>query len=192
MYRVPANATTHRPLVLVRHGESSWNESSLVQGQNDEAQLTHRGREQASAAAASLREHPIDLIISSDLARALQTAQIVGAALGLEIVTSTELRERSFGEFEGRALSELPASMSGIENRVVVDDEALPPGGESLRELHARAGDFVESLRRDRVGERLLLVTHGGTIRALRAYCKGETMQNLAWDRVGNCSIWAV
>ena len=176
----------------MRHGESSWNESKLVQGQNDEAQLTDRGREQVRAAVASLREYSFDVIVSSDLSRALQTAQIVGDALSLEIVTSTALRERSFGAFEGRALRELPASLSGIENRVVVDDEAHPPGGESLRELHARAGNFIEPLRRDRVGERLLLVTHGGTIRALRAYCAGKTMKNLAWDRVGNCSIWTV
>jgi len=192
VYRVAANATTHEPLVLVRHGESSWNESKLVQGQNDAAQLTDRGREQANSVVTSLREYSLDVIVSSDLARALQTAQIVGEALGLEIVTSTALRERSFGAFEGRALKELPSSLSGIENHVVIDDEARPPGGESLRELHARAGNFIESLRRDRVGERLLLVTHGGTIRALRAYGEGASMQNLAWDRVGNCSIWTV
>ncbi len=191
MYRVPANAT-HQPLVLVRHGESSWNELRLVQGQNDEAQLTEHGREQTRSAAALLRERPFDVIVSSDLARALQTAQIAGQAMGLDVVTSKALRERSFGEFEGRALRELPNSLSGIENRVVVDDDAHPPGGESLRELHARAGGLVESLRRERAGERLLLVTHGGTIRALRAYCSGATMQNLPWDRVGNCSIWTV
>ncbi len=178
--------------MLVRHGESSWNESRLVQGQNDEAQLTIRGRVQASDAAASLRDYAFDVIVSSDLVRALQTAEIMGDALDLGVITSTALRERSFGEFEGRALRDLPASLSGIENRVVVDDESRPPGGESLREVHARAGNFIESLRRDHEGERLLLVTHGVTIRALRAYAEGASMQNLAWDRVGNCSIWTV
>lgn len=192
MYRVRANPTTHQRFVLVRHGESTWNELKLVQGQNDEAQLNERGKQQASCAVASLRQHSFDLILSSDLARALQTAEILGQALGLEIDTTTALRERSFGEFEGRALSELPASQSGIEYRMVVDDQAHPPGGESLRELQARAGNFIESLHAERTGERLLLVTHGGTIRALRAYCEGVTMQNLAWDRVRNCSMWTV
>jgi probable phosphoglycerate mutase len=189
---VSANQTTHPPIVLVRHGESTWNELKLVQGQNNEAQLTGRGIEQANAAVALLRAHHFDAILSSDLSRSLQTAQVFARALDLEIAAATALRERSFGDFEGRALSELSSSLSGIADHEVIDDEAHPPGGESLRDVHKRVGEFIETIRDQRRGERLLLVTHGGTIHAIRAFCAGLSMQNLDWDLVANCSIWTV
>jgi broad specificity phosphatase PhoE len=81
---------------------------------------------------------------------------------------------------------------SGISGYRVVDEDASPREGESLRQLLRRASDFMEDLRLNRTGQRLLLVTHGGTIRALRAYCQGESMMDREWDRVGNCSIWDV
>src|ERR1039458_3614057 len=104
---VSAIHSTPHPLVLVRHGESTWNELKLVQGQNNAAQLNGRGREQAKAAVTSLRACNFDVILSSDLTRALQTAQVFAHALDLEIVTAAALRERSFGDLEGRGLSEL-------------------------------------------------------------------------------------
>jgi broad specificity phosphatase PhoE len=178
--------------VLLRHGQSTWNHLHLIQGQNDEAVLTQKGKEQARLAAAELREHPFDVIISSDLTRTLETAQIVGEQLGLGVELAVGLRERDYGVLEGRPASEMTVAESGISGYRVVDDDASPLEGESLRELLQRAGNFMEELRSKRAGQRMLLVTHGGTIRALRAYCQGESMMNLEWDRVGNCSLWDV
>jgi broad specificity phosphatase PhoE len=187
-----ANQTTLHPLVLVRHGESDWNESKLVQGQNNESNLNDRGREQAHEAGRSLRGQAFDAIVSSDLARTLETAQIIAHELELTVTTSRALRERSFGDFEGRPLGELTPALSGIEHHVVVDDDAHPKNGESLLELWLRVGNYVESLRAQRRDQRLLLVTHGGTIHALRAYCAGELPLHHYWYRVENCSIWTV
>jgi probable phosphoglycerate mutase len=178
--------------VLVRHGQSHWNELKLIQGQSDEAQLTPKGREQAREAVANLREYSFDAIVTSDLARARETAEVIASALDLTIAMTAQLRERSFGVYEGRPLKELPASLAGIEGGIVTDEDAHPEGGESLRALYARAGTFVDMLHQERPDERLLLVTHGGTIRALRAYCEGRPMLLLPWDRVSNCSIWTV
>jgi broad specificity phosphatase PhoE len=189
---VSANRTTLHPLVLVRHGESNWNELKLVQGQNNEATLNDRGREQAREAALRLRNQDFDAIMSSDLARTLETAQIIAPEIELTIMTTSALRERSFGDFEGRPLGEMTPSLSGIENHVVVDDKAHPKNGESLLELWLRVGSFVESLREQRRDQRLLLVTHGGTIHALRAYCAGEAPLHHYWYRVENCSVWTV
>jgi broad specificity phosphatase PhoE len=189
---VPANQTSLHPLVLVRHGESTWNELKLVQGQNNESNLNDQGREQAREAGRSLRGQDFDVILSSDLARTLETAEIIAQELELNITTTRALRERSFGDFEGRALREMTPSLSGIENHVVVDDHAHPENGESLLELWRRVGDFVESLRERRRDERLLIVTHGGTIHALRAYCAGEAPLDHYWYRVENCSVWTV
>jgi probable phosphoglycerate mutase len=175
----------------VRHGESAWNELKLVQGQSGDVALTARGIEQARSVADTLRQYRFDSILSSDLDRARQTAAVLSDALGLDVIVTPSLRERSFGVFEGGPLADLPSSLSGISHGVVFDDQARAPGGESLREVHARVAGLLEQLR-DEPGERRLLVTHGGAIRAIRAYCAGVTMQNLVWDVVENCSVWTV
>ena len=183
---------TPRRLVLVRHGESAWNELKLVQGQSGGVPLTARGIEQARSVADTLGQYRFDSILSSDLDRARQTATVLSDALGLDVIVIPALRERSFGVFEGGPLADLPSSLSGISQGVVVDDQARPPGGESLREVHARIAGLLEQLRDEPGGQRRLLVTHGGAIRAIRAYCAGVTMQNLVWDAVENCSVWTV
>jgi len=174
----------------VRHGQSTWNDSRLVQGQRDDAQLTPLGRSQALEAAQSLRGTSYDAIISSDLSRALETARIIGQELAVPVRTDAQLRERSFGEFEGAPLDELTPALSGIQGGWVVDVSAHPIGGESLDELFARTALYLEHLISQQQGRRIILVTHGGTIRAIRAYLEGRSMTGLEWDAVANCSIW--
>jgi broad specificity phosphatase PhoE len=185
----PRHATPR--VVLLRHGESTWNKRKIVQGQLDDARLSLEGRAQSSAVAETLRDYSFQWIVTSDLIRARETAAIVDDALGLEVAVAPALRERSYGVYEGRPLAELPSSASGVKDGRVVDSSARPEGGESLDDLYERCATFVDALRaagRDR----LLLVTHGGTIRALRAYCEGLVMQDLVWDRVSNCSVWPI
>jgi broad specificity phosphatase PhoE len=188
---MPDQPTPNSRVVLLRHGESTWNEQKLVQGQLDDARLSAKGRSQASAVAETLRDYDFKWIVTSDLTRARETAAIVDDALGLEVAIAPALRERSYGVYEGRPMSELPSSMTGIDNGRVVDASARPEGGESLDDLYERCAKFVDSLRAAG-NDRLLLVTHGGTIRALRAYCEGLVMQDLEWDRVSNCSVWPI
>jgi probable phosphoglycerate mutase len=178
-------------VVLLRHAESTWNEQQIVQGQLDDARLSAAGKSQASAVAETLRSHSFNWIVTSDLTRARETAAIVDDALGLEVAIAPALRERSFGVYEGRPFAQLPSSASGIHDGRVVDSSARPEGGESLDDLYERCAKFVDSLRAAG-NERLLLVTHGGTIRAIRAYCQGLTMQDLEWEPVANCSIWPI
>ncbi|MEO9180650.1 MAG: histidine phosphatase family protein, partial [Acidimicrobiales bacterium] len=89
------------PLILIRHGESTWNESATVQGQANGATLTENGRRQVRNAVKTLGNEAFDEIISSDLQRAVETAHIIAEALGLSVSTSCALRERSFGAYEG-------------------------------------------------------------------------------------------
>jgi broad specificity phosphatase PhoE len=185
------NITT-RPLVLVRHGESTWNQLRLIQGQNDQGRLTDAGREQAFAVARELSAHDFDLIVSSDLHRASETAEIIARVLGIEVVTDQALRERSFGEAEGGYLDDLDVDLIGIRGGVVVDDNVSTKGGETLRALRERAGRFVLDCTERRAHQRLLVITHGGTIRALRNYCEASSFQGAAWDRVDNCSVWTI
>jgi broad specificity phosphatase PhoE len=177
-------------ITLVRHGESTWNELGLVQGHDNSAQLTARGREQAQAAAESLRELGFQALVASDLDRARETAEIVGSVLGLEVTTDPLLRERGFGVVEGHPISELTPSMSGIEHAIMVDAETSAPGGETFRDVVARAELFVKRMLDERPRERVLVVTHGGTIRALRASVSDQALEGSPWYVVGNCSVW--
>ena len=177
-------------LVLLRHGETTWNQLRLVQGHNDEATLTERGTRQALEAAASLAGTAFDVIITSDLRRARDTAAIVGRGRSVDIVTTPALRERSYGVYEGGALDAVPVSLAGFVDDLVVDADARPEGGESLNDLYQRVGTWIEQLRRDFHGARILVVTHGGTVRALRAYCAATPFAHTSWYPVDNASVW--
>jgi probable phosphoglycerate mutase len=181
-----------RPLVLVRHGESTWNELHLVQGQNDEGRLTDRGRQQAADVVTELRSGDFDLIVSSDLQRASETAAIIAEGLGLNMETDPLLRERGFGIAEGGPVDALTEQAVGVSHGVVTDDAVSPEGGETLGALRERAGRFIERGELKWSQQRLLVITHGGTIRALRSYCDGTPFLGSRWDRVANCSVWTV
>jgi broad specificity phosphatase PhoE len=177
-------------ITLVRHGESTWNELGLIQGHDNTAQLTPRGRDQARYAAESLRGLGFQALVTSDLDRARETAEIVGSVLGLVASTDPLLRERGFGVLEGHPLSELTPSITGIDHRVMVNPEASAVDGESFREVVARAQLFVKRMIDERPGQRVLTVSHGGTIRALRASVTDESLEGFPWYAVGNCSVW--
>jgi broad specificity phosphatase PhoE len=181
-----------RPLVLVRHAESTWNELQLVQGQNDEALLTGRGRQQAADVAQELHSRDFDLIVSSDLRRATETAGIIADVLGLAVATDELLRERNFGVAEGGPIGQLREETVGVVEGVVIDDDVSPAGGETLRDFRQRAGRFIELREVKWPEQRLLVVTHGGTIRALQSYNEGTPFLGTKWDRVANCSVWTL
>jgi probable phosphoglycerate mutase len=179
-------------LTLVRHGESDWNVSRLVQGQDDQAQLTEAGRAQAQLLVAGLRAHDFHHVVSSDLARARETAAIFADALTLTSSTDPLLRERCFGTLEGGPWADLTSDLTGVANGVVIDPDARPVGGESFRDVVRRAELFVEKASAEGSDGTLLVVTHGGMIRAIRAFCSRTPLERLTWDLVGNASVWTV
>jgi probable phosphoglycerate mutase len=175
---------------MVRHGESEWNVARIVQGQNDTSHLTPLGRAQANDVADALRNLSFDHLVTSDLHRARQTADIIGASLGLSPTLDELLRERCFGVFEGGPGNELTSTATGHARGVVLDANARPPGGESLRDVVDRAERFVERASGTWPGERVLVVTHGGMINALHLAFLGEPLEGRSWYRVGNCEVW--
>jgi 2,3-bisphosphoglycerate-dependent phosphoglycerate mutase len=177
-------------ITLVRHGESTWNVRRLIQGHKNAAQLTELGRDQAREVAESLKLLAFDQLITSDLARARETAEIIGAELDLTPVADSLVRERCFGVLEGEPSTMLDAASSGILDDVLVDPDARPEGGESFRDVVTRVGVFFESVRDSLGSQRLLVVTHGGTIRALRAYVDAQPLEGLDAFEVTNCSVW--
>ena len=132
---------TKQTLWFVRHGESTWNASGFVQGQANGPVLTRKGRAEAANVAGRLAGAAITAIYTSDLQRARETAEIIGRALRIVAAERCpRLRERNFGQAQGRPHSHLPSAASGIEIDRVVDVDARPVDGESLTELYERVG----------------------------------------------------
>jgi 2,3-bisphosphoglycerate-dependent phosphoglycerate mutase len=179
-------------LWFVRHGESTWNASGFVQGQATGPVLTRKGRMEAVGVAERFAGIGITSIYTSDLKRALQTAEIVGQALHVEPQADPALRERNFGQAQGRPHSELSPVASGIEVDRVVDADAQPAEGESLREMYQRVGAFIADLERHEPEGDVLVVTHGGVIRIAHAYCSGIAVGDMHWGPVPNASVWGL
>jgi probable phosphoglycerate mutase len=176
-------------LLLLRHGESTWNLERLVQGQDDRGVLTDRGRDQVRRSVESMGE-AVAAIVTSDLARARESAQIAAQILGLEPRVDPDLRERCFGVLEGSSIEDVPGRLVGVVDGVVVDADTSPDGGETLREFRARSLRALARAARD--GVSTLVVTHGGVIRVLKTALAVEPLVGTAWREVDNASLWAV
>ncbi len=177
-------------LTLLRHGESDWNVARRCQGQDDRARLTDRGRAQALEAVDAARARGVDLVVASDLTRALETADLVAGALEVTRLVDPLVRERSFGYLEGGPLAAITPADTGIADDVLVDPDARPAGGESFRDVALRARRFLEKADLAWPDRRLLVVTHGGFVRAVRAVASGAPLEGMAWERVDNATLW--
>jgi broad specificity phosphatase PhoE len=146
---------------LARHGETADNADGRVQGSID-TPLNDRGREQARQLAERAAGLGVAALYSSQLARALETARIVGERLGLEPRVDERFAESRRGDWEGRLLADLERDEPQAWNEWRASDPGFRfPGGESLAEHVARVGDALRE-----VEQRALVVCHGGTVRA--------------------------
>lgn len=146
-------------ILFIRHGETALNAARTLQP--TDTPLGERGFAQAQAVAARLADAGITHILSSDLPRALQTAQAIAAATGAVIETTPLLQERNFGDLRGRPFD-------GLGFNPLLMDEA-PPGGESIADFRARvAAAFALAVRlRASIDGSLAVVTHGLVVRAV-------------------------
>ncbi|MGY1914805.1 histidine phosphatase family protein [Blastococcus sp. SYSU DS0973] len=154
-------------LLLVRHGQSEWNAAGLMQGQTAHVPLTPLGHTQAEAAGAELARLRPGALLSSDLLRAVQTAEHCARATGLSFSTTPALREQGYGVLEGRASHELWDVVDWSDAHWSAED------GESLAELHARVAAYLTQLCAEPPADVVALVTHGDTIRAAQAVAAG-------------------
>lgn len=158
-------------IFIMRHGETDWNTQKRLQGRTD-ISLNENGRELARVTAEALRDVPFDLAISSPLARALETAEIVIGDRNIPILRDERLIEISFGVFEGMISSkenyEIPDP--DFSNFFQAPDRYLPPSqGEDIRSLGARTKAFMDDIlnREEYQDKTILVTTHGGAMRGL-------------------------
>jgi probable phosphoglycerate mutase len=154
-------------LLLVRHGQSEWNAAGLMQGQTAHPPLTDLGHRQAAAAARALAADRPGALVSSDLRRAVETAEHCGRATRLPVRTTRALREQSYGVLEGRPSRTLWDVVDWT------DPHWAAEGGESLAQLHSRVAGYLDLLRAHPPADVVALVTHGDTIRAAQAVVAG-------------------
>jgi broad specificity phosphatase PhoE len=134
-------------LILVRHGETYWNDERRIQGGDSDIELNDTGLEQARKLAAFLENEPITAILSSPLQRAIATAEVVASHHQLPVEVDQGLRELKVGELEGMSVSNLSTTFSQFLMQWWQDGGAVKlPNGESLVELQQRAWKAVERL----------------------------------------------
>jgi broad specificity phosphatase PhoE len=173
-------------LLLVRHGQSEWNAAGRMQGQTTAVPLTVLGHAQAAAAAEELARLSPGALISSDLHRAVQTAEHCARATGLPVTTTPALREQGYGVLEGRPSRELWDVVDWS------DPHWSAEGGESLAQLHDRVAGYLDELRREPPADVVALVTHGDTIRAVQAVAAGLGPDRMPAETPHNGTVTAV
>ncbi|MFP4354816.1 MAG: histidine phosphatase family protein [Phycisphaerae bacterium] len=159
-------------LTLVRHGETEWNLQGRLQGHLD-SPLTGRGRAQAAALAEALAGRAFDAIYSSDLGRAMQTAEIL-AGPEAEVVTIPDLRERHLGCFQGHTWDELDQTMPETVRAFRQADADWPiPAGESAQQRFERNIRAFEKIAQDNPGRQVLVIGHGGSMDSMMRHVLG-------------------
>ncbi|MDB5889375.1 MAG: phosphoglycerate mutase [Polaromonas sp.] len=176
-------------IIAIRHGETLWNAATRIQGQLD-IPLNETGHRQARRLAAALKDEPITAIYASDLARAQQTASYLASELGLAVRPEPAIRERGFGEFEGRTFAEIETTLPEQALRWRTrDPDFAPVGGESLIDLRSRVVGAAGRLAASHPGELIVMVAHGGVMDVLyRAATRLDIQAPRTWA-LGNAAI---
>ena len=160
-------------LYLVRHGETVDNARQVMQGQT-QGRLNDEGIRQARELSERMAGEHFDAIVASDLLRAVQTARIVAAPHGLDVVTTALLRERDWGDFTGRFIPDLK-------------DAPWPDNVESLEAMLERARLFLDLIRTNYPGQRVLAVGHGIINKAIQSVFYGQPMHKI--EKMKNAEV---
>lgn len=181
---------------LIRHGQTQWNLEHRIQGEKN-LPLSAQGRLQVKSWGSCLKKMSLDLILSSPMIRARETSEILGKGLGLEIFEEKNLREQSFGLWEGRRINDIRQACPGaVEYQESLGWDFCPPGGESRNGVLKRSlGAFEQAAKRFK-GHNVLVVVHNGVMRSLvyhalgRAFLPGEKqviknwhLHGFSWDQ---------
>ena len=174
---------------IVRHGQTNWNILGKTQGHGN-SDLTAKGIEQATELAESIVNYPIDYIYSSDLGRAVQTAQILGDKLNIKVKETEALREMGFGEWEGLLIDEIKTNYANVYTTWRNEPHlAQIPGGETLHLIKDRVDSFIQSLNEKYDNKHILLVTHSVTVRVMLLAFLNSGMENIYRIKQDNTAL---
>ncbi len=155
-------------ILLVRHGQTDWNLEGRIQGHSD-IPLNSTGISQSEVLAESIKHDPFDAVFSSDLSRAMQTAQIISARLRVPLYCDSRLREVNHGAWEGMLIKVVRDTHQDAYAAFRNDQPgACPPGGETLQEAILRMETAVARAAASYPEGRIVLVSHGLSLALLR------------------------
>lgn len=160
-------------LYLVRHGETVDNANQIMQGQT-QGELNANGIQQAHEFSEQWKDKEIDIILASDLKRAIDTARIIAEPHRLDVLTTPLLRERDWGSFTGRFIPDLKG-------------EVWPDDIETQENLLSRAGEFIAYVKQTFPGKKVLAVGHGIINKAIQSYYYNKPMSDI--QRMQNTEV---
>ena len=178
-------------LVLLRHGESTWNASGKIAGTADIA-LTATGRKQAVATAQKLQDIPISAVFGSPLWRTIQSYEAICPVLGLENIAYIEavaLAEHDFGTYTGRLKADLKKELGADGYRTLMNSWGEPTGGgESLSDVYNRAKEYFKKVIQPLLmqGDNVLVISHHHTLRALMSYLGKDPHGVITSEKIAN------
>ncbi len=177
-------------LTIARHGETDWNAGNKVQGNKKDISLNEKGRSQAQTLAESLNPKEYDIVISSDLDRGIETAKIIAEKTGLPYDEQWDiLQERKLGSWIGKekaAYQKHHGLDAGVQPSV---SHVSPEGGESFSAFMGRAQQTYQMLLDRFPGKRVLMIGHGGFIRAMEAFITNMNYWELATGDMKNAEV---
>lgn len=191
-------------LCLIRHGETAWNAERRLQGHTD-TPLNTKGELQARQMAQALKDINLtfDVLYTSDLKRAVDTANAVVELFGIEAKVDSALRERHFGALQGLSTKEAPLLQPDIwQAHIARDLEHDLGGGESIKQFAFRVQNVLSNIQGRHAGKTILVVSHGGTLDMMYRIASKQALStqrivsvpnaSLNWISHGEINGWAV
>jgi probable phosphoglycerate mutase len=177
-------------LTLIRHGETDSNRVHRFQGQMD-VPLNANGLLQAERLGERLAGEHFEVGVVSDLSRARATAAPIAQRLNLAMWPDARWREQAFGVFEGLEVGDVLDQYADLWTQWVRHDAdfVLPGGGESVRDFHARVWSALDTLAAAHVGQRVLVVTHGGVLDMVWRTVRGQSLSSARQCAIPNAGI---
>ncbi|MFC2016425.1 histidine phosphatase family protein [Chloroflexota bacterium] len=176
-------------LLLVRHGITEFNSARRFAGYSD-VELSPDGYRQVEKLGARLANEKIDAVYSSDLRRAIVTAEVISSKHEVEVLTCSELREINYGDVEGLTFEEIgryhPELAESITNFSL---ELSFPGGESFAGFISRISTFLDRLNKHALEQTILIVAHGGPLKVLVCHLLGIDQSHWRQIRLDNASL---
>lgn len=166
-------------IYLTRHGETEWNIEKRLQGRGD-SPLTKDGIQRAKELRDRIKNIDIDVIYSSPIKRALNTANILRGNKNIDIVTDDRLMEMCFGDYEGKKIDIVQEENPSWDINLIMQGnvEICAPNGENLKEVRERISKLMNKIIAENIGKSILIVTHGITLKALMYYFKDEDVNS--------------
>ena len=166
-------------IYLTRHGETEWNIEKRLQGRGD-SPLTKDGIQRAKELRDRIKNIDIDVIYSSPIKRALNTANILRGNKNIDIVTDDRLMEMCFGDYEGKKIDIIQKENPNWDIKLIMQGnvEICAPNGENLKEVRERISKLMNKIIAENIGKSILIVTHGITLKALMYYFKDKDVNS--------------